>query len=718
MRKTRNRLNLCISDEIYDNQLMNRKFLWKSLVQLVVYPELFQPQTLLRAENFFIESCDLQISSSIAYAYSMKISRTLVPRIHRSVSANTFNQLIEISFKISTDILENGSYYDLTNRKLSYKHLEAFLDKFGSDNSVILEKCEFFCHDTHMPQKTDVPVKIDDCAYCSSKRRAFYLPRLVISWSLCWDIKSEISLEYHICTYAHLDDLNRDDRISSTRVYFENLLKKFKKFSIGHANGYEKRFIHDRLVRRELYQDMYDYAKRRYCDGGQGWVRRWRKDVLGCAQSSSSKMDPIKQVYEELAIFCFLHCLWFDCLKPRQEDFSRLKFVDLGCGNGFLTYLLTDFYHHEISEQSFFDCKDIQMRYDIPGYGIDLTSRPFAWNVFRDSCRPFCLDLREALVEPSKWVPDFYESIVQSALQKHSNQSSSCWIIGNHADELTGWIPLISARLSFLVELRVRLNLIRKQNSNPVNSDKCIYSDMKSDGFLELEPFFKFMVIPCCFHDLSGQRNPFGSTIPINYETEDTQEDGIRWPPQDRQSLSEKGSKSVPRYRAYSEWVRRLIVNEAGYRCEWEWLRIPSTKNLALIGRSWKTAENNEEECYMDDQDRNLSTLQILKKHFFWDSVCAKIFEEDETDLLELMVSIYFSTNYRYNSIKLLMNKLRKINQFIQAQNFEPRISDKLKQQMRNATKRDDKLHNKSLSKDQTFESNEEYLLSNLMLEE
>jgi hypothetical protein len=62
------------------------------------------------------------------------------------------------------------------------------------------------------------------------------------------------------------------------------------------------------------------------------------------------------------------------------------------------------------------------------------------------------------------------------------------------------------------------------------------------------------MVIPCCFYDFDGQK----------YNRHDPR---------------------LGHYRTYLQYIRR--VGEAcGYRVEEEALRIPSTKNIALFGRS------------------------------------------------------------------------------------------------------------------------------------
>jgi hypothetical protein len=63
------------------------------------------------------------------------------------------------------------------------------------------------------------------------------------------------------------------------------------------------------------------------------------------------------------------------------------------------------------------------------------------------------------------------------------------------------------------------------------------------------------MVIPCCFYGLDGTR-----------------------------SLSLPLTETVGKYRAYTDYIKD-IATKAGFQCQEDYLRIPSTKNIAIIGR-------------------------------------------------------------------------------------------------------------------------------------
>lgn len=82
-------------------------------------------------------------------------------------------------------------------------------------------------------------------------------------------------------------------------------------------------------------------------------------------------------------------------------------FVDLGCGNGLLVYIL--------QEEGY------------PGMGIDVRKRKI-WDMY-----PSYINLQEKTILPSD---DFLFPVTD-------------WIIGNHSDELTPWIPVITARSNF-----------------------------------------------------------------------------------------------------------------------------------------------------------------------------------------------------------------------------------------------------------------------------
>ena len=164
-----------------------------------------------------------------------------------------------------------------------------------------------------------------------------------------------------------------------------------------------------------------------------------------------------------------------DDKKKSVDNDNPLDFVDLGCGNGFLVHILT------------------QEGYK--GLGVDLQPRQI-WQKFPES------------------------RLISQTITPNSSFKAS-WIIGNHSDELSPWIPIMA----------------RQTNSN-------------------------FFLLPCCMFDL----------------------DGSRW----------AGNGVEGRYRAYCTFLEE-ISSSLGFHVEREALRIPSTKNIALIGRAWSNPEGLED---------------------------------------------------------------------------------------------------------------------------
>uniref|UniRef100_A0A8C6WSR8 tRNA (uracil-O(2)-)-methyltransferase n=1 Tax=Neogobius melanostomus TaxID=47308 RepID=A0A8C6WSR8_9GOBI len=113
--------------------------------------------------------------------------------------------------------------------------------------------------------------------------------------------------------------------------------------------------------------------------------------------------DPEKFVYEDVAIATYLLVLWSE--ERREKDLNDPQsFVDLGCGNGLLVHILINEGH--------------------PGKGIDVRRRKI-WDMYGPQTV-----LEEEAITPS-----------ESFLFPDAD-----WLIGNHSDELTPWIPVIAAR--------------------------------------------------------------------------------------------------------------------------------------------------------------------------------------------------------------------------------------------------------------------------------
>ncbi|KAJ1889927.1 tRNA(Ser) Um(44) 2'-O-methyltransferase [Kickxella alabastrina] len=263
------------------------------------------------------------------------------------------------------------------------------------------------------------------------------------------------------------------------RMVWQDLIKRLYKWTATERFGYQKRVEHDIVVSYDLYTAKYQELKAKYA---LYWVENWPEQT-----------DPRKFVYEDIAIASWIICLWQGSNSAKAK---RPRFVDLGCGNGLLVHLL--------NSEGF------------SGYGIDQCSRK-VWAHFGGKT-----DLRAQTLVP-------YEFSAEDA----------DWIIGNHADELVPWIPIIAARTT----------------------------GASKPGFI---------IIPCCPHDLSGKKMVF----PV--------------------------SAGQSKYHLYVKYIVDL-AEKCGFSVEKEFLRIPSTKNVAIVGRRSDChaygAANANELARMGEQD-------------------------------------------------------------------------------------------------------------------
>ncbi|EGV61974.1 tRNA(Ser) Um(44) 2'-O-methyltransferase [Yamadazyma tenuis] len=319
----------------------------------------------------------------------------------------------------------------------------------------------------------------------------FYLPPVHGIAILFHDDK----LSIHYLPFNYTDPSERsklrtlDPNERSIRIAMRLLLTS-RKHSQGSKDGYEKRVVHDLVVPKEAFQNRYISLKKKY---SSALVNSW-----------AEKTDPKKHVFEDLAIAAFLIELW-----KLKYDGRPFEFMDLGCGNGLLVYIL----HME----------------GYKGRGIDARARK-SWITYPAETQE-CLEekiiiphvLLKSNTQKDKYfqIPDSHDPTLMtyhssSKLMASKNVcitnefKENTFIIGNHSDELTCWIPLLG---------------------------------------------YSFLVIPCCSHSLSGAKK--------------------RYTP--------KSSGALSTYGALVEHVEELSKT-MGWIVEKESLRIPSTRNAAVIG--------------------------------------------------------------------------------------------------------------------------------------
>ncbi|VDO24754.1 unnamed protein product, partial [Haemonchus placei] len=147
------------------------------------------------------------------------------------------------------------------------------------------------------------------------------------------------------------------------------------------------------LLDIESYSIRYRKLKENY---GRQLVETW-----------TEKTDPKKFVYEDCGIAAYL----LVCLKRGR---TPKKIADIGCGNGLLVYLLN--------------------KEGVGGVGVDIRRRKIWLELLRDTT------LIEEVVDPSKVFLTLIEDV---ALPEGVD-----YLIGNHTDELTPWMPVMAARIN------------------------------------------------------------------------------------------------------------------------------------------------------------------------------------------------------------------------------------------------------------------------------
>lgn len=199
----------------------------------------------------------------------------------------------------------------------------------------------------------------------------------------------------------------RDFDSSSWDIWLKNVfLTKFLKIIKNYETiGHKTPTKSLKLIENTEFYRLYGELKRKY---GTSLIESWTE----CT-------DPQKYVFEDLAIATYLLLLW------QKYSEGEQNFYDLGCGNGLLVYILASEGHR--------------------GTGIDIRKRKI-WDVYPKNEK---MILKEQTITPSDIFPD------------------ADWIIGNHSDELSPWIPVMAAKSSYKT---------------------------------------KFLLLPCCAYEFNGQK--------------------------------------------------------------------------------------------------------------------------------------------------------------------------------------------------------------------
>jgi tRNASer (uridine44-2'-O)-methyltransferase len=245
-------------------------------------------------------------------------------------------------------------------------------------------------------------------------------------------------------------------------------------------------------------------------------------------------------VFEDLGIAAFLIELWAEMYK----DTTFPGFVDIGCGNGLLVHILV--------EEGY------------SGWGFDARRRK-SWSIWSTKAQD---NLKELVLIPSI----IRKRKALSATTRNKTQPTS---------------PILEySEIEYTSTETQPMNPVLGHSKNEQKPQKCEQTSTEEiqevgvhDGVFpkgtfiisnhadELTPWTPilanisecpFMMIPCCSHALSGDR--------------------FRAPP------PKDAGASSSAYASLVAWVSKLAT-ECGWTVEKEMLRIPSTRNTALIGR-------------------------------------------------------------------------------------------------------------------------------------
>ncbi|KAI1760217.1 DUF1613-domain-containing protein [Hypoxylon sp. FL1150] len=290
-----------------------------------------------------------------------------------------------------------------------------------------------------------------------------------------------VSIHYHF-----FDNADYSPKLVRTAFH---LLAMLHKHGEGSKAGYVKRVQHDTIIPQAAVQNTYTRLKQKYA---RPLIQNWVEVT-----------DPSKHVFEDLSIAAFLIELW----ALMYQDTPFPGFVDIGCGNGLLVYILR--------EEGY------------SGWGFDARKRK-SWENYSHTMddEEHKESLRQHVLLPSiinnhSIIPNTgSEAIfgIESADIIHDGVfPKGTFIISNHADELTPWTPILAT-----------------------------VSDCP------------FIMIPCCSHDLAGARY--------------------------RAPAPKSQNKSPSAYSSLVQWVTSIAI-DCGWEVETEMLRIPSTRNVGLIGR-------------------------------------------------------------------------------------------------------------------------------------
>lgn len=470
------------------------------------------------------------------------------------------------------------------------------------------------CHFLKAHSKGDLEGEVEN-----EKNLVIYLPHVAAVDALPWyhpAIKAMAIM--HIWTqssrraklsihYQLFPDSTLEDRMTRTAL---NFLQTVHKHGRGGQAGYVKRVNHDQIVPQAVLQDTYSRLKAKYA---KGLIENWVEQT-----------PPEKHVFEDLGIAAFLIELWRKMYRigiETQDESEGSKpvfpgYIDIGCGNGVLVYIL------------------YQEGYQ--GWGFDARRRK-TWNTFPAEVQSI---LKEMIL-----VPEVFLTSVEKAMSTHAaeteqakngpersdvnemcfdvsslslltNPSSSVhaavhngifpkgtFIVSNHADQLTAWTPLLAylSCSSFIAIPCCSYNLAGIRFRAPVT----VCQPLAKGSEAEAGVMHKAASVQS--NGESHQNQPLRNAMAPS-----PAKSGVSPQVDTRQKLTPKPPSA---YASLCAYVNSL-ASAVDYLPEREMLRIPSTRNAAIVGRRQvdETAAGLEDDAFREQRIREVVEKELVRE--------------------------------------------------------------------------------------------------------